>query len=66
MQNYDLVLLDNIQWLDDLSVQILQKRLEEESIKPQTLILTTTEMPAVIRQKQMLTPFFAAAEFNSG
>ncbi|HNX02333.1 MAG TPA: tetratricopeptide repeat protein [Candidatus Cloacimonas sp.] len=51
MQNYDLVLLDNIQWLDDLSVQILQKRLEEESIKPQTLILTTTEMPAVYQAK---------------
>jgi len=51
MQNYDLVLLDNIQWLDDLSVQIVQKRLEEESIKPQTLILTTTEMPAVYQAK---------------
>jgi class 3 adenylate cyclase len=42
MKDLDIVLLDNIQWLDDLSNQIIQKRLEEETIITTILIMTST------------------------
>ncbi len=43
MKDLDIVLLDNIQWLDDLSNQIIQKRLEEETIITPILIMTSTD-----------------------
>ena len=42
MDDFDIVLLDNIQWLDDLSAQIIKKRLETETVIAPTLIMTST------------------------
>jgi len=53
MRDFDLILLDNIQWLDDLSAQILQKRLEDDNPKSQTLILTTTKEITNYQNKAM-------------
>ncbi len=54
---YDYILIDNIQWLDDLSSQILNKRLGEVDKKPQTLVLTHSQSqnserkPAVLNSR---------------
>ncbi|MDD4309163.1 MAG: tetratricopeptide repeat protein [Candidatus Cloacimonetes bacterium] len=43
LQDYDFILIDNIQWLDTLSLNILKRRLEMSDKSKQVLILTSTE-----------------------
>ena len=65
MRDFDLILLDNIQWLDDLSAQILQKRLEDDNPKSQTLILTTTkEITNYQNKANAKTEFISLRELN--
>ncbi|HQC31628.1 MAG TPA: AAA family ATPase, partial [Candidatus Cloacimonas sp.] len=65
MRDFDLVLLDNIQWLDDLSAKILQKRLEDDSPKAQTLILTTTrEIKNYPNKTNTKTEFIGLKDLN--
>lgn len=42
IKGYDFLLIDNIQWLDELSAQILEKRLAQTEKKTQVLILAST------------------------
>lgn len=43
ISGYQAILLDNAQWLDDLSLQVLARRLKDKSRLPELLILTGDE-----------------------
>jgi len=46
-KDFDALLVDNVQWLDDLSLEIMQRRLKESNRKACLLILTCHPSPLI-------------------